>query len=154
MKFDAIVNSRPNAYACWSKILSAISSPFSPYPRTAFAAFSMGMSWSGWSGYWVSQYGSRLLRMPVSEATLSTSPYRPQLHCGTGCPSASRSWTGMRMWPSSPAMPAEPTTTSPFSMTPAPRPVPTIAETEERWYWCSPNSWRCAYRAAALPSLL
>ena len=43
--------------------------------------------------------------MPVSEATLSASPSKPQLHCGIGWPSASRPCMGMWTWPSSPANP-------------------------------------------------
>jgi hypothetical protein len=70
--------------------------------------------------------------MPVSEAMLSTSPDRPQLQRGTGCPSASRPSIGIQTWPSSPAMPAAPRTTWPASITPPPRPVPTIADTDDR----------------------
>ena len=51
--------------------------------------------------------------MPVSDATLSTSPTNPQLHSGTGWPSASNPSIGMCTWPSSPAMPAAPRTTWP-----------------------------------------
>ena len=71
--------------------------------------------------------------MPVSEAMLSTSPSKPQLHCGTGWPSSSTPCSGICTWPSSPAMPAAPLTTLPLSTTPPPRPVPTIAATDERW---------------------
>ena len=39
---------------------------------------------------------------------------------------------GMCTWPSSPAIPAAPRTTAPHSITPPPRPVPTMAETDER----------------------
>ena len=69
--------------------------------------------------------------MPVSEATLSASPSKPQLQRGSGCPSSSRPCMGTWTWPSSPAMPAAPLTMRPAAMTPPPRPVPTIAETDE-----------------------
>ena len=49
--------------------------------------------------------------MPVSEATLSASPPKPQLHIGIGWPSSSRPCIGMWTWPSSPAIPAAPRTT-------------------------------------------
>ncbi|BCB74450.1 hypothetical protein Pflav_008600 [Phytohabitans flavus] len=70
--------------------------------------------------------------MPVSDATLSTSPAKPQLQAGCAWPSASSPSIGMYTWPSSPAIPVAPLTTWPDSMTPPPSPVPTIAETEER----------------------
>ena len=62
---------------------------------------------------------------------LSTSPGLPQLQVGIGWSSASR--PSVKIWtcPSSPAMPAAPRTTWPASITPPPRPVPTMAETEE-----------------------
>ena len=48
-----------------------------------------GLTWpSSWPGNWVSQYGSRFFSIPVSDATLSASPYRPQLQAGTGWPAA------------------------------------------------------------------
>ena len=37
---------------------------------------------SSWSGKRVSQYGSRFFSIPVSEATLSASATKPQLHIG------------------------------------------------------------------------
>ena len=62
---------------------------------------------------------------------LSASPTKPQLHRGTGWPGASRPSIGMCTWPSSPACPAAPLMTRPESITPPPRPVPTIADTDE-----------------------
>ena len=56
--------------------------------------------------------------MPVSDATLSASPSKPQLQCGRGCPGSRRPCIGTCTWPSSPAKPAAPLTTCPFSMTP------------------------------------
>ena len=79
--------------------------------------------------------------MPVSEATLSASPSKPQLQRGSGWPGSSRPSIGTWTWPSSPAMPAAPLTTWPFSMTPPPRPVPTIAEIDERCGASGPKSW-------------
>ena len=70
--------------------------------------------------------------MPVREATLSPSPGSPQLHNGTGCPSASSPSIGIRMCPNSPAIPEAPRTTRPLSITPPPSPVPTIRATDER----------------------
>ena len=92
--------------------------------------------------------------MPLSEATLSRSPNAPQLQRGRGWPATSRPSIGMWTWPSSPAMPEAPRTIAPFSITPPPSPVPTIAEIEERSVASSPNCCWWAYRAAALPSLL
>ena len=149
-----MVNSRPRAIACCRKIASAISSPSSPYVRTCLAATPIGTSPSGWPLYLVSQYGSRLFWMPVSEATLSASPDWPQLHAGIGWPSSSSPSSGMGTWPSSPAIPAAPLTTCPVSMIPPPRPVPTIAATELRCPDSAPNRTLCAYSAAAFPSLL
>ena len=73
-KFAAMVNSRPSAIACCLKIVSAISSPSSAYLRTSLAAALIGIWARSWPGYLVSQYGSRLFWIPVSEATLSASP--------------------------------------------------------------------------------
>ncbi len=84
MKLAAIVNNRPIATACCSKILSAISSPCSPYDRIWRAASLPASEATGWSGYFVSQYGNRLRSSPVSDATLSASPTKPQLHAGIG----------------------------------------------------------------------
>ena len=132
--------------ACCSKIRRAIGSPAAPKPRTSLAALASGSTAaSSCSGNWVSQYGSRFFSIPVSEATLSASPYRPQLQDGTGCPSASSPSSGICTWPSSPAMPAAPLTTWPASTRPPPSPVPTMAATEE----CSaaaaaPNRAWCA----------
>src|SRR6266545_853758 len=92
--------------------------------------------------------------MPVSDATLSASAWNPQLHSGTGCPSASRPSIRMCTWPSSPAIPATPCTTRPASMIPPPRPVPTIAETDEWACAAVPKCAWWAYNAAALPSLV
>ena len=61
---------------------------------------------------------------------------------------------GMCTWPSSPAIPDAPRTTSPDSITPPPSPVPTIAETDDRRSASTPKCWPWAYSAAALPSLL
>ena len=69
--------------------------------------------------------------IPVSEAMLSASPTKPQLHTGSGWPSASRPCMGIWTWPNSPAIPAAPRTIRPLSTTPPPSPVPTMAETEE-----------------------
>ena len=92
--------------------------------------------------------------IPVSEARLSTSPSKPQLHTGTGWPSSSTPCSGICTWPSSPAMPAAPRTTRPLSTTPPPSPVPTIADTDD-FAAASVPKWRwCAYSAAALASLL
>lgn len=66
----------------------------------------------------MSQYGNRLFSMPVSDATLSASPRKPQLHRGIGWSSASSPDMGMCTWPSSPAIPDAPLTTCPASMTP------------------------------------
>ncbi len=79
--------------------------------------------------------------MPVSEATLSASPSNPQLQCGRGCPGSRRPCIGMCTWPSSPAKPAAPLTTCPFSMTPPPSPVPMIAEIDPRCDARGPKSW-------------
>ena len=79
--------------------------------------------------------------MPVSEATLSASPSKPQLQCGRGCPGSRRPCIGMCTWPSSPAKPAAPLMTCPFSMTPPPRPVPMIAEIDARCGASGPKSW-------------
>ena len=79
--------------------------------------------------------------MPVSEATLSASPEKPQLHFGSGWPWPSRPSIGTWTWPSSPAKPAAPLTTWPFSTTPPPRPVPTIAEIDDRCGAVAPKSW-------------
>ena len=46
--------------------------------------------------------------MPVSEATLSTSPRSRSCSCGTGWPSSSSPSVGIWTWPSSPAIPAAP----------------------------------------------
>ena len=134
-----MVNSRPIAIACWRKIASAISSPFSAYLRMSLAAWPIGTPASSCPSYLVSQYGSRLLPMPVSDATLSASPDSPQLQAGTGWPSASRPSSGMGTWPSSPAMPAAPLTTCPPTTIPPPSPVPTIAATELRSPDSAPN---------------
>ena len=69
-----MVNSRPSAIACCLKIASAISSPFSAYLRTSLAAAPIGTLLSSWPLYLLSQCGSRLFWIPVSEATLSASP--------------------------------------------------------------------------------
>ena len=82
--------------------------------------------------------------MPVSDATLSTSPEFPQLQSGSGWPSASSPVIGIGMWPSSPAIPAAPRTTFPDSTTPPPSPVPTIADTDEVSCARSPNCRWCA----------
>ena len=79
--------------------------------------------------------------MPVREAKLSASPSKPQLQCGRGWPGSRRPCIGMWTWPSSPAMPAAPLTTWPFSMTPPPKPVPMIAEIEPRCGARGPKSW-------------
>ena len=80
--------------------------------------------------------------MPDNEATLSASPLNPQLQRGKGWPSSSSPCIGMCTCPSSPAIPAAPLMIRPLSITPPPRPVPTIAETDERspaigpkWQW-------------------
>ncbi len=49
--------------------------------------------------------------MPVSEATLSTSPAFPQLHIGVGWSGSSSPSIGICTCPSSPAIPAAPRTT-------------------------------------------
>ena len=99
----------------------------------------MGTPASSWPGNLVSQYGSRLRVIPVSEATDSASANSPQLHDGLGWPSSSRPSIGIGMCPSSPAIPAAPLTTRPSWTTPPPSPVPTIADTELR----RPDSGPC-----------
>ena len=56
-------------------------------------------------------------------------------------PGSSSPCSGMWTWPSSPAKPEAPLITWPFSMTPPPKPVPMIAETEARCGASGPNSW-------------
>lgn len=111
-------------------------------PRSSLAARSAGSAASGWSGWRANQNGSRLRRIPVSEAMLSASPTKPQAQVGSGWPGASSPVSGMCTCPNSPAIPAAPVTTRPFSTTPPPSPVPTIADTEDRtiasapkWTW-------------------
>ena len=93
--------------------------------------------------------------MPVSEATLSRSPKKPQLQRGIGWSGPSRPAIGICMWPSSPAMPAAPSITLPCLDDPATRgrcrrwPRPTTDAPRLR-----PNRRSWAYNAAALPSLL
>ena len=70
--------------------------------------------------------------MPLSEATDSRSPARPQLHCGRGWSGSSSPSIGIGTWPNSPAIPDAPRTIWPRSTTPPPRPVPTMAATDER----------------------
>jgi hypothetical protein len=48
------------------------------------------------------------------------------------------------MWPNSPAIPAAPLITRPFSTTPPPRPVPTIAATDDVPAPAAPKKWLCA----------
>ena len=102
----------------------------------------------------MSQYGSRLFWIPVSEATLSASPHWPQLQAGIGWPGPSRPSIGMGTWPSSPAIPAAPLITWPASISPPPSPVPTIADSELCRPDSAPNRTWWAYSAAAFPSLL
>ena len=92
--------------------------------------------------------------IPDSEAKLSPSAGRPQLQLGIGWPGSSRPSVGIRMWPSSPAIPAAPRTTRPPSTTPPPRPVPTISDTDERRSASAPKCAWWAYSDAALASLL
>ena len=62
MKLAAIVNSRPSAIACCSKISSASGSPCSPYAAHQLGRLArVGSAPAGGPGYRVSQYGSRLL---------------------------------------------------------------------------------------------
>jgi hypothetical protein len=153
VKFAAIVKSFPIARACCPNTARASGSSRSPRPRSILAARSIGSAASGWSGNRFSQYGNRFFLMPVSEAMLSTSPSKPQLHTGTGWSSSSTPCNGICTWPSSPAIPAAPLTTRPASTTPPPSPVPTIAATEERSAAAAPKCWWWAYRAAAFASL-
>jgi len=69
--------------------------------------------------------------MPVSDATLSTSPTKAAVTSRDWLPFARSPCIGMWTWPSSPAIPAAPRMMRPASISPPPRPVPTIAETEE-----------------------
>ena len=73
MKLAPIVKVRPIAIAGCSKMRRASSSPRSPKSRTSLAATPMSMTASGRSGKRVSQYGSRLLAIPLGEATPSRS---------------------------------------------------------------------------------
>ena len=69
--------------------------------------------------------------MPVSEATLSTSPALPQAQVGIGWSSARIPSSAIRTCPSSPACPDAPRTTRPASITPPPSPVPTMAAIDD-----------------------
>ncbi len=86
---------------------------------------------------------------------LSASPGRPQLQVGIGWSGASSPSIGSQICPSSPAIPAAPRMTCPDSITPPPSPVPTMTDTDDRWYAVSgPKCAWWAYSAAALASLL
>ena len=70
--------------------------------------------------------------MPVSEATLSASPSKPQLQCGTGWPSAEQAVHRDVDVAELAGHAGRAADTWPASITPPPRPVPTMAETDER----------------------
>ena len=110
---------------------------------------------AGGPGTGVSQYGSRFFLMPVSEAMLSTSPSKPQLHTRHRLVVLEHARAaGSARGPARRPCPAAPLITRPSSTTPPPRPVPTIAATDERVAASAPKCRWWAYSAAALASLL
>ena len=70
--------------------------------------------------------------MPVSDAYASASDTNPHAHTGTGWSASTIPAAGMWTWPSSPPIPDAPVMIRPSWMTPPPRPVPTIADTDDR----------------------
>ena len=147
---------RRSPIACCSKILSAISSPCLTVRAHLTCGLLARQRRDGVIGIPVSQIRQQVaLEARLSDATLSASPTKPQLQVGTGWPSAEQAihrnvhvseLAGHSRWRRE--------SLDPVSMTPPPRPVPTIADTEERRAASTPNSWSWAYNAAALPSLL